>query len=132
MVRENIGMNWVFYALLGAVILHVVEEYAFPGGFPAFMKKMARPFAPYVTTGFAIAINGLFLLLCLAAALITRDAMVFRLSIAALCGINGLTHLAGYAMPTLDWLSTNPARSMLRFAGIADYLPGVFHGSICS
>ena len=88
-------MNWIFFAQVGAAILHVVEEYAYPGGFPAFMKKMVPPLAPFISANFAIAINGLFLLLCFAAALVDRSAQIFRLSIAGLCGLNGLTHIAG-------------------------------------
>jgi hypothetical protein len=88
-------MNWVFYALFGAALLHVVEEYAFPGGFPDFMRKMAGRFASSVNTAFALIINGLFLILCLAGALFSAQAPLFSLSVAGLCGINGLSHLAG-------------------------------------
>jgi hypothetical protein len=86
-------MNWIYYALAGAAILHVLEEYVYPGGFPDFMRKMAPSFALYVTTRFAVVINGLFLLLCIAAALAGQRAPVFALSIASLCGLNGLTHV---------------------------------------
>lgn len=88
-------MNWVFYALFGAAILHLIEEYVYPGGFPAFMKAMAPAFAPFVTSSFAVVSNGVFLLLCLAAALVGREALIFSLSIASLCGVNGLVHVVG-------------------------------------
>jgi hypothetical protein len=88
-------MNWVFYAFVGAAILHVAEEYAYPGGFSAFMKRMAPPFAPFITANFAVVMNGLFLWLCIVAALIGQRVPVFSLSIAGLCGINGLTHMLG-------------------------------------
>ena len=88
-------MNWIFYALLGAALLHVVEEYVFPGGFPDFMRIMAGRFASSVNAAFAIIINGLFLVLCLAGALLSTQAPLFSLSVAGLCGINGLSHLAG-------------------------------------
>jgi hypothetical protein len=87
-------MSWVFYALLGAAALHVVEEYTFPGGFPDFMRKMTGRFAAYVDTRFAVIINGLFLVLCLAGALLSGRAPLFSLSVAGLCGLNGLSHLA--------------------------------------
>ena len=73
----------------------MLEEYAFPGGFAVFMKKMAPPFAPLVTTNFAIIINGLFLLLCVSAALVGARVPEFGLSVAALLGINGVTHALG-------------------------------------
>jgi len=88
-------MSWIYYGFLIAAILHVLEEFVYPGGFMGFMKKMAPPFAPFITPTFAIVINGLFLLLCLVAALIGRIAPVLVLSIAALLGINGMTHALG-------------------------------------
>jgi membrane-bound metal-dependent hydrolase YbcI (DUF457 family) len=88
-------MNWIFVAILIAAILHVIEEYAWPGGFPAFMRRMAPQFANGVTTSFAVMINGAFLLLCAAAALLWPRAAVFCLSVAALLVINGLTHIGG-------------------------------------
>ncbi len=88
-------MVGLYFALLGAASLHVVEEYAFPGGFPDVMRKLAGRFAAYVTAPFAIVINGSFLILCAAAALLSPQAPLFSLSVAGLCGINGLSHLAG-------------------------------------
>jgi Protein of unknown function with HXXEE motif len=93
--RAQVLENWVFYALFGAAALHVVEEYAFPGGFPDFMRKMAGRFASSVNTPFAVIINGLFLILCAAGALLSDRLPLFSLSVAGLCGINGLSHLAG-------------------------------------
>lgn len=90
-------MNWIFLAILIAAILHVIEEYAWPGGFPAFMRRMAPQFAAGVTMPFAIIINGGFLLLCAIAALLWPRAVVFCLSVAALLVVNGLTHIGGSA-----------------------------------
>jgi hypothetical protein len=88
-------MNWIFNAIVAAAVLHVLEEYFYPGGFPDFMKRMAPSFAPFITTKFAIVINGLFLVLCILGASVGRDALVFSLSIAGLLISNGLIHLAG-------------------------------------
>jgi Protein of unknown function with HXXEE motif len=81
--------------LVGAAMLHVFEEYFYPGGFPDFMKGSAPAFAPFITDGFAILINGLFLVLCILGAILGSSALVFSLSIASLLVFNGLTHLAG-------------------------------------
>ena len=86
-------MNQIFFVILAAAVLHVFEEYAWPGGFPAFMRRMAPRFAPAVTTPFAVVINGAFLLLCAIATLIGPAASVFGLSVAALLIVNGLTHI---------------------------------------
>jgi membrane-bound metal-dependent hydrolase YbcI (DUF457 family) len=88
-------MHWLFVAILIAALLHVIEEYAWPGGFPAFMRRMAPRFATGITTRFATVINGAFLLLCVAAALLWPQAAVFCLSVAALLVVNGLTHIGG-------------------------------------
>jgi len=96
-------MNWIFPALLLAAVLHILEEYVYPGGFPDFMKRMAPRFASFITTGFAVTINGGFLLLCLFAAALGRSTPLFSLSVAALLFVNGLTHflasvrIKGYA-----------------------------------
>jgi len=85
-------MNWIFPACLLAALLHILEEYVYPGGFPDFMKRMAPRFASFITARFAVMINGGFLLLCLFAAVLGRSAPVFSLSVAALLFVNGLTH----------------------------------------
>lgn len=90
-------MTWLFIAILIAAILHVIEEYAWPGGFPAFMRGMAPQFAGGITTPFAVLINGGFLLLCAAAALLWPRAVAFCLSVAALLVVNGLTHIGASA-----------------------------------
>ena len=88
-------MNWIFQAFVGAAVLHVLEEYLYPGGFPDFMKKSSPVFVPFVTTTFAILINGLFLVLCILGALFGASLPVFGLSIGSLLIFNGLTHLGG-------------------------------------
>ena len=87
-------MDWIFLAFLGAAVLHVFEEYFYPGGFPGFMKKSSPPLAPFITKNFSILINGLFLVLCTLGAFFRSDALVFSLSIGSLLLFNGLTHLA--------------------------------------
>jgi hypothetical protein len=76
-------------------VLHVLEEYFYPGGFPDFMKESSPIFAPFVTTSFAILINGLFLILCILGAIFGKRALVFSLSIGSLLVFNGLTHFGG-------------------------------------
>jgi hypothetical protein len=88
-------MDWIFPAFVLAAVLHILEEYVYPGGFPDFMKGMAPRFASSITTEFAVVINGGFLLLCLSAAVFGPSTPVFSLSIAALLFINGLTHFLG-------------------------------------
>ncbi len=86
-------MDWVIWAFPLAAIVHVTEEYYLPGGFPEFMRRAVPGFAPFVTSRFAIFINGLLILLCAAAALAGSRNPVFSLSIASLLLFNGLMHI---------------------------------------
>jgi hypothetical protein len=104
-------MSWIFVGFLIASMLHMVEEYFFPGGFMTVMKRMNPTFAPFVNVPMAIVINGLQLLLCVIVLFVGASNLAFSLSDAALLFINGLMHLAG----------------AVRLKG---YAPGVITGSI--
>jgi hypothetical protein len=88
-------MDWIFGAFLVASIIHMVEEYAFPGGFMEMMKRLNAKFAPFVTAPIAVIINGLQLLLCLVAILVGRNLLAFSLSVASLLFLNGVMHIMG-------------------------------------
>lgn len=96
-------MEWAFGAFLIASLLHMGEEYIYPGGFMDLMKRLNPRFAPLITVEFAVIINGLQILLCLIALMVGRDLLAFSLSVAGLLFINGLIHiiasirLKGYA-----------------------------------
>jgi len=92
-------------------MLHMVEEYFFPGGFMAVMKRMNPAFAPFVNVPMAIVINGLQLLLCVVVIFVGVSNLAFSLSAAGLLFINGLMHLGG----------------AIRLKG---YAPGVITGGI--
>ncbi len=88
-------MNWVFSAFLVVSLVHMGEEYFYPGGFMDFMKRLNPRFAPHVTAAFAVVINGLQLLLCILAVVVRESAFVFSLSIAGLLFVNSLMHIMG-------------------------------------
>jgi len=88
-------VSWLFSAIFATAVLHVLEEYAWRGGFPAFMKRMAPRFASAVTTTLAVVVLGAFLLLCLVAAVSWQSAPALGLSVAALLIVNALTHVGG-------------------------------------
>lgn len=87
-------MEWVFSAFLGASVIHMGEEYFYPGGFMDLMRRFNPRFAPLVTAPMAVVINGLQLLLCVVAIIIGQRALVFSMSIAGLIFINSLMHIA--------------------------------------
>jgi hypothetical protein len=101
---------WIFPAFLAASILHMVEEFFFPGGFIKTMQKMNPRFGRFATIPAAAVINGLQILLCVAVILIGRGNLAFSLSVAVLLFINGLMHigaaarLKGYAPGVLTGL----------------------------
>lgn len=86
-------MNWIYWAFLGAAILHILEEYVFPGGFMTFMQQAVPRFASQITVHFSLLINGLFLALCLLAVILGPDQPVFGLSVAWLLFFNGVIHI---------------------------------------
>jgi hypothetical protein len=49
-------MDWLSWALLGAVILHIFEEFVYPGGFVAWYRRY-RVDASRITTRFLVIIN---------------------------------------------------------------------------
>ena len=85
-------MDWVFPAFVVAAVIHVVEEYVFPGGFSDTLKRLRPGFAPFITTRFAVIINALFIVLCIAGTVVGSRNLVFSLSVASLLFFNGLVH----------------------------------------
>jgi Protein of unknown function with HXXEE motif len=78
-----------------ASLLHVGEEYVWPGGFLAFLQRVAPSVTIGVATpGLAVVINGLMVLGLVVAALIGPAGPSVALSGAALLAVNGLGHLA--------------------------------------
>jgi len=93
-------MDWVFWAMAGAAVAHVAEEYLF--GWLEFTRGLEGRYAARFTSGidfaaFAI-VNALFVLLCVAGALVGMDQPFFSLSIAVLLLINTAMHLVPMAV----------------------------------
>ncbi len=86
-------MDWVFTAFVGAAVVHVVEEFVYPGGFMDVMKRLNPQFTPFVTVRFSVVINGLFLSLCVLAAIVGENSLIFGLSVTSLLFINALVHM---------------------------------------
>lgn len=92
--EDSKSVDYISLAILVAAVLHVLEEYAWPGGFAVFMRRMIPRFAAAITTPFAVVINSAFLLVCASAAVVGPAAPVLRLSVAALLIANAWTHIA--------------------------------------
>ena len=87
-------MDWLPWAPLGAAILHMFEEFVYPGGFPAWYRRY-RADPSRITTRFLILINGALLVACINIALLGRTTMgvAYWLLIMAVMCSNGCWHL---------------------------------------
>lgn len=88
-------MYWIFWAFVGAAVIHIEEEFLSPGGFLDFMKKFNPKIALHATKRLSIIVNSLFLLLCITGAIVASRSLVFSLSVASLLFINALMHIVG-------------------------------------
>jgi hypothetical protein len=86
-------MEWIFVTFLVVSLLHMGEEFVYPGGFMETIKHLNPRLAQFVTKPMAVLLNGLQLLLCIAAILAGKTALVFSMSVAGLLFINGLIHI---------------------------------------
>jgi hypothetical protein len=84
--------NFPLY-IFASAILHVIEEFFYPGGFLKFAKKNAYRIANRITVRMAVIVNGLFFLLCTAGVFFGGRFPMFALSIAGLILVNGTAHL---------------------------------------
>jgi hypothetical protein len=87
--------DWIFIVLPGAAMAHIFEEYIYPGGFADALKKLIPRAVHLFTPGFHVAVNGLFLLLCLSSLVIGRTNLVLSLSPFSLIFVNALLHIRG-------------------------------------
>jgi hypothetical protein len=104
-------MSWIYWVIVVAALVHVIEEYFYPGGFLNVVKRLSPRCAAGFTMPFAVVFNGLFILLCVAGALLVGKSPFFSLSVAGLLGINALVHtlaavrVRGYAAGLVSsWL----------------------------
>lgn len=88
-------MDWIFWTFLVAGLVHIMEEFGYPGGFLDMVRRLNPRFAPSATVGFVVAINALFLLLCIAGAVVGERSLIVSLSVASLLFFNALMHIGG-------------------------------------
>ena len=80
-------MNLILWTVVVAAVIHIAEEYW------SGWLDWARQFVPGTTLTQFLVINALFLLLCIAAALVSLSHLVFSLSVAGLILVNAVIHL---------------------------------------
>jgi hypothetical protein len=85
--------GWLRWALLEAVILHIFEEFVYPGGFVVWYRRY-RVDASRITTRFLVLINAALVIACWDIAILGRRGagVPYWLTIAALTCSNGCWH----------------------------------------
>ena len=87
--------DWVFDALPGAAVVHILEEYVYPGGFAGALERLFPRATALFTLKFHLAVNGLLVLLCLLSAFIGKANLVLSLSVFSLVFTNAVLHIRG-------------------------------------
>ena len=85
--------DWLPWMPLVAALLHMTEEFVYPGGFPAWYKRY-RIDASRITPRFLLIVNGALLVACVNLALLGRTppGAVYWLIIATVLASNGIWH----------------------------------------
>ena len=113
--------SWLPWAPLIAGILHLTEEFVFPGGFPTWYRAY-RTDASSVTTRFLVIVNVVLVIACLNIVQLghTMPGAIAWLTIMALLSSNGIWHL---------WASVKShTYSPGVITGIAIYVPLALFG----
>lgn len=90
-------MSWIHWAPAGAAVLHIVEEFVYPGGFAAWHRDYQPEIRASITTGWLVFLNALLLVACAGVGLAgpTPRGVAAWLTLAALLFSNGVFHLVG-------------------------------------
>lgn len=96
-------MTWLWWAPFAAAVLHILEEFVYPGGFAEWDRSYRPAIRNSITPRFHIIINGALLLLCAQVGLLagTDDikartiGVALWLALAALLFSNALFHVVG-------------------------------------
>jgi hypothetical protein len=116
-------MDWLPWAPLGAAMLHMLEEFVYPGGFVPWYRRY-RVDASRITTRFLVIINGALLVGCMEIGLLQHKAagVIYWLAIGAVLCSNGIWHA---------WASyKSRAYSPGVITGMAIYVPMTVYGYI--
>lgn len=116
--------NALFWAPLCVAVLHIFEEFVFPGHFPEWYRKYKPELKASITPRFLVIINALLLMLCydVGALRSTRSGTSLWLFTMSLLAANGIWHLHA----TLKGRSYSPGV----VTGVFLYLPVAIYGVV--
>jgi hypothetical protein len=127
-------MNWIWWAPLGSALLHIGEEFVYPGGFAAWDREFRPSIRKSITPRLHIIVNALLVWICFAVGIsglpggvLQVGGMRYRssipaslsvaawLALAALLFSNAIFHIVG----TIQTKKTSPGVR----TGVLLYLP---------
>jgi hypothetical protein len=86
----------LFWFLPAAALLHIFEEFVFPGGFGKWDQENRPAFAASITPGFHLFINSVFVLLCLLPLVLPGEySVAWWLCMGSVLFVNALFHIRG-------------------------------------
>ena len=117
-------MSLLSWSLAGAASIHIIEEFAFPGGFKAWWCAYKPDIAASVSNRFLIIINGILIafsvIVALAVSAPKGNGVAAWLTLAALLFSNAIFHIIG-AIQTKRY-------SPGMISGIVLYIPLAIYG----
>ena len=114
---------WLPWLPLLAAVLHITEEFVYPGGFPAWYRRY-RENPARITPRFLIIVNSVLFIACLNIVQLgqTVPGAVAWLAVSTLLGSNGIWHLGA----SIKSHSYSPGM----ITGVALYLPMAIYGYV--
>ena len=86
----------LFYLLPAAALLHIVEEFVFPGGFGTWYRNYKQDLSASFTAKYLVVINVILVLLCLLPLVLElATAVALWLTMASVVFFNALFHVRG-------------------------------------
>ena len=95
MQTNAVDFQLLFWAPLGAVLVHIFEEFVWPGGVMRWYRRYRGKNSSRITPRLLIVINALLLAVCVNAAVNgdTPAAIAYWIGVTAILASNGLWHL---------------------------------------
>ena len=89
--------SWISWAPGAAAVLHIVEEFVFPGGFAEWDRRYRPEYRDSITPRLHVIVNGLLLFACLSVATwgLGPIGVAGWLTLTALLAGNAIWHLVG-------------------------------------
>ena len=87
--------QWLLWAPLAAAVVHIFEEFVWPGGFMSWYRRYRGPSISSITPRFLIIVNVILLAVCVNAAVATDTSFgaAYWIAVSAILASNGLWHL---------------------------------------